>query len=153
MKMEGMAIEKFEGSLGRSERHVGIVRTLQHGVDLSSVGAQSAAKAVGMPEHVAGATSYGRVVGSSGVVVEKWVLGEKREPQGGKGRADEIDDDDLGCGQKAEKLVGGHRFFAGAGLGFGVCAKTSRKSFSSRRASSRSAATASNSSPRFMRTR
>lgn len=151
-KMEGKAIEMFEGTRG-SEGHFGFVRALQSSVDFSSVRTKCTAQAIRMPEQIASAMTDGRIVRSRGVVVEEGMLSEKREPQCRKCGSDEVDDDDLGCSQEPEKLVGGHFFFAGTGLGFGVWAKTSRKSFSSRRASSRSAATASSSSPRFMSTR
>src|SRR5580692_1624795 len=65
--------------------------------------------------------------------------------------------EDCELGRDAEVGVGregnDHRRFAAALAGRGCWLKASRKSFSSRRASSRSAAMESSSSPRFMRTR
>src|SRR6266498_2697631 len=122
-------------------------------MDFASVGAKCTAKAVRMPEQIASAMTNGGIVVGGCIVVEQRMFGKKGEPQGNERGADEVDDD-LGSGQEPQKLVGVHRFRAAAtGLGFGVWAKTSRKSFSSRRASSRSAAAASSSSPRFMSTR
>ena len=67
----------------------------------------------------------------------------------------EIHDERFGCEEEPMELPAGHRFRAvAATLGLGAwAAKTSRKSFSSSLASSRSAATASSSSARLMSTR
>jgi hypothetical protein len=99
-------------------------------------------------------THFAEVAGGE-VVVEKGVFGEHREPERLESAVEQVDDDDLGCDEEPSQLVGGHRLRATCVvvLVFGGWAKTSRKSFSSSLASSRSAATALSSSQRFMRTR
>lgn len=92
---------------------------------------------------------------SVGSLVEGGVLdGDGAQKRGECGDGD-VDDVELGSGEESADVAQAHRFLAAApaAFGFGDCAKTSRKSFSSRRASSLSAATARSSSPRFMRTR
>jgi hypothetical protein len=136
----------------RSERHVVGRQFSQDTPDLAPVRVESPAKPCSVIENGAGAPLDGRVVGRSEIVVEEGVFSEQSESQGIEGVVDQIDDEELGGDEQAAELLCGHRFLAGA-LGLGVWAKTSRKSFSSRRASSRSAATASNSSARFIKTR
>ena len=70
------------------------------------------------------------------------LIGEQGESESGESGVDEVDDDDLRCGEEPRELARGHRFGFGTAFGLGLWAKTSRKSFSSSRASSRSAATA-----------
>src|SRR6185437_12244639 len=96
-----------------------------------------------MAEDGAGEAAYGWVLGRWRGVDEGMVHAECAF-EGDEGGVDEFDDDQLG-GQQ-ESVDGSHRFLPTAGvLGLGVWAKTSRNSFSSSRASSRSAATASSS--------
>src|ERR1700722_19375165 len=104
-------------------------------------------------QHECGAPSdAGLFVG--GEVAECGVLDEDRAPECGERGVGQVDDNDLRRDEEPAKLLDGHRFRAeGTGLVLGVWAKTSRKSFSSSRASSRSAATARSSSARFIRTR
>ena len=93
-------------------------------------------------------TLCGRKLGDGGV------LDEDRAAECGKRGVHEIDNKDLRHYQETTKLFDSHRLRAGAaGFAFAGWAKTSRDSFSSSRASSRSVATARSSSPRFMRTR
>ena len=122
-------------------------------VNDAAVAAQGVAESVGMAKDGAGVLADGRVFGW-GRGIDKGMLDEERAFEGDEGGVGDIEDDEFGSDEQAMELPGRHRFrAAAAGLGFGVCANTSRKSFSSRRASSRSAATVSSSSARFMRTR
>src|SRR5579859_1831679 len=106
-----------------------------------------------MSQHGARVPTDRGVVGR-GWGVDQWVFDAQSAVEREEGGLGQVDDDHLRSDEEAMELSGGHRFFAPAGgLGLGVWAKTSRKSFSSRRASSRSAATASSSSARFIRTR
>jgi transposase-like protein len=102
----------------------------------------------------AGLSPDGRVFGGRRGVEER-VLYTQGALERDEGFVGQFNDDDFGSEEQRPTLVGGHRFRAavGWGLTLGVCVNTSRKSFSSRRASSRSAATVSSSSPRFMSTR
>src|SRR5579859_6011663 len=152
-KSEGKTSEKIEGRKRSSEWQVAIVGIAQDGVDDIAITSQHEAQLIGMPEHGARVTTDGRVV-CRGWGVEQGVFDVQGAVESDEGRLGEVDDDHLWSDEEAIELSGGHRFFAPAGgLGLGVWAKTSRKSFSSRRASSRSAATASSSSARFIRTR
>jgi hypothetical protein len=152
-KMEGNEIEKMEGRRS-SEGERGVVGLFEGVVDSASIVPQCTSEMPSRTEDVVrGSADEGIVIGDE-IVVEERVLGEERESECGESGVEEIDDDEFGGGEQAMELLGGHRFrAAGEGLALGVWAKTSRKSFSSRRASSRSVATASSSSARFMRTR
>src|SRR5271170_5580818 len=112
-------------------------------------------------EDVAGGAEGG------GGVARVVVLVECREQIGVLGEED-LDEEEQRRVEERQRLGDGQRYGGGrehgsprgcvhrlrAGdLGLGVWPKTSRKSFSSRRGRSRSAATASSSSARFMRTR
>ena len=120
-------------------------------VDFVTVRLEGATKAGSNAPEGSSAAANGRVVWGGIVGVEEGMFGKESEIECDQGGVDEVDDEDLGGGDEAEELVGAHRFFAGV-LGLGEWEKTSRKSFSSRRVSSRSAATVRSSSPRFMRT-
>jgi hypothetical protein len=152
MKIEGVGIEKMEGP-AESERELGVVGLAQDLVDGTSIMTEGSAEMASGAEDGACTSLHGGIVFREGVVEER-VLGEESESEGAESGVEEVDDDELRGGEQAMELMGGHRFrAAGEGLALGVWAKTSRKSFSSRRASSRSVATASSSSARFMSTR
>jgi hypothetical protein len=151
-KMGGVGVEKMEG-LGKSERELGVVGLAQDLVNGTAITTQGAAEMASGVEDGASASLHGGIVFGEGVVEER-VLGEECESECGESGVEEVDDDELWGGEQSMELMGGHRFrAAGEGLALGVWAKTSRKSFSSRRASSRSVATARSSSARFMSTR
>jgi hypothetical protein len=107
-----------------------------------AVRAQCAKEASGGTEDVARATPKERVVVGGGVFHQGVLEDEgafEREQVG----VGDVEDDELGSEEQTAELLDGHRFRVGSGVfGFGDWAKTARKSFSSRRASSQSAATA-----------
>ncbi len=159
-KIECCRIEMIEGrdrgidGVDGSKRVVVVLGLAKDVADDGVVSAQGAPQASGGPQDAAGTTADRGVVVRGRVVHERMLEHEgafEREQSGG----DDVEDDDLGSDEEAPELFDGHRFRAAARavLGLGVCAKTSRKSFSSSRGSSRSAATASSSSARFMRMR
>ena len=90
-----------------------------------------------------------------GVDVEVWMFETESPLEREQCGVGEVDNEGFGCDEQSMQLLGGHRFrVPAATFGLGAwAAKTSRKSFSSSLASSRSAATASSSSARFMSTR
>jgi len=150
-KSEGRRIEMFAGHV--ASEGVVVRWVSEYGLDGATVGVEGGVKSGGGVQHEGGATSdAGLFVG--GELAERGVLDEEGAAECGEGGVGQVDDDDLRRDEEPAKLLDGHRFRGGAaGLVLGVCANTSRKSFSSRRASSRSAATARSSSARFMRTR
>src|SRR5579872_832938 len=138
-KSEGPRIEIAEG---RSERPVVVVEVGELTFESATIRSERASKVGGWTEDRAGLSSQVGVV--VGIDVEAGMLeseGSLEREQGGFG---EVDDEGIGCDEQAMQLPRGHRFrAAAAAFGLGAwAAKTSRKSFSSSRASSRSAATA-----------
>jgi hypothetical protein len=121
---------------------------------LRTAAVQGPSQMQGEPKDIACSTADGWMLGR-GRVDEQRMLDEQGAFERDEGGDGEVDDDDLGRDEQPMEVPGCHRFRAAAvaGLALGVWANTSRKSFSSRRASSRSAATASSSSARFMSTR
>ena len=111
-------------------------------------------KATSATEELASLPLHGRFLGNETLFVTKRrVLGEQREAQRVESVVGKVDDYDLGSRDESVEAGSLHRFFPPPGFGLDDWAKTSRKSFSSRRGRSRSAATESSSSARFMRTR
>jgi len=150
---KGRAVEKIEGRVAGSKRVVLEVGFSDDAENNSAVSAQGPEKPRRRAQDIACTTPDERVI-VGGRVAHQWVLehqGAFEREQSGVG---DVEDDEFGSDEQATELVDGHRLRAEAGgLGFGAWAKTSRKSFSSSRGSSRSAATASSSSARFISTR
>ena len=139
--------------MGGSEREVAR-GVLQGEIDGVPVSVELATKATNAPEEFASLPLDGRLPGDEALLItERGMLGEQSEAQREQSVVGKVDDDDLGGGDKSVEAGSLHRFFPATALGFVDWAKTSRKSFSSRRGRSRSAATESSSSARFMRTR
>ena len=92
----------------------------QEGMRVPPVVAKRPPEAVGAAEQTASASLEGRIVGGSEVVVQKRMLGEQGELQGGERGVGELDDDDLGRRAQPSELPGRHRFLFTAGLGFGA---------------------------------
>ena len=134
--LEGEWIENAEGR--GSEGVIGEVGVGEDFVDEVAVVAQSASESGGESEDEASAP-LDEGVGWVGGRVEPGVFGEEGSVEGAQCGEGEVDDDDLGGDEQSMELGGGYRDLraAGAGLVLGAWAKTSRKSFSSSRASSR----------------
>ncbi len=149
---EGTRIKKTEGP-SRSEQVVVLVGSADDWVYDAAVDAQGTPQTRCVAQDGACRSPDERVVGGRRCV-EGRMFEQECALEGDEARDGDVECDYFMRDDHAAELVASHRFLpAGAALGFGVCAKTSRKSFSSRRASSRSAATVRSSSPRFIRTR
>lgn len=174
-KMEGLSITKTEGrgtdrspraqeaaversGLGRrgaeaqrSKRDV-VVRGWGEGVVDSALVADEGIAELACEADEGAGRAQRRGCAAGGGLLERGMLEGQGQDEGGEGVVDEVGDDELAGGEEAAELVGAHRFLPEL-LGFGLWAKTSRKSFSSSLGNSRSAATASSSSLRFISTR
>lgn len=151
-KVEGLSFKNIAGR-GASERQVGLESLADDAPDEALVTAEGCTELGGGTDDGARASSSGGVVVGR-VGVEQRMFGTQSAIQRDESREGEVDDNDFRGDEESVQFAWGHRLRVPAtGLGLAAWAKTSRKSFSSSRASSLSAATASNSSARFMRTR
>jgi hypothetical protein len=149
-KSEGSRIEI---AAGRSEGPVVGEGVAKPPLEGTAVAAEGGPEVCGSLQDVAGSLAEVRI--TVWVDVEPRVFESQSPIESEQCGMGEVDDESFGSDQQPMQLPARHRFRAPAtAFGLGAwAAKTSRNNFSSSRASSRSAATASSSSARFMSTR